>query len=115
MPPKYNPGDIMKGTDNNDINEALEDIQRAIDFLDGKACAIAIANIGDKRLVNPYYYLSHGDIVSSPPHTIDLKKTGLILFTRKFSKPTLVLALLNLLVGSEIKLTFGRLTKIPEF
>ena len=82
---RYRPGDVIDSVDINEINKALEEIIDYAGFFDGKACAMAVANTGDKTLTNPQYYIDNGAMEGTFPPAIKPGQTGFMLFTRNFS------------------------------
>ncbi len=78
---------MIDSIDNNVISATLADLIDQVSWLfDGKACAIGVANTGDKVLVNPKFHLNSGSIEGNMPHRIEPGQTGVMLFTRNFGE-----------------------------
>jgi len=75
-------GGIINSVDQTDINVALNHILDDVGILDFTRIAIGIANLGNKRLVNPKWYVHSGDTSHTMPVTVGTGQTGLNLFVR---------------------------------
>merc|ERR1712193_45214 len=83
-PPRYEPGDVIKPTDFETVDGALDDVLRAGSVLEGRRCAIGISNLDMERdLTNPAWYVDYGKMFSSAPYTIPAGRTGLNLFIKR--------------------------------
>jgi len=85
FPPKFKPGEIMKKTDFDSVNLALDEVLQAGSvILEGRRCAVGIANLdAERELTNPSWYVDSGKMYSSAPYTIPARQTGLNLFVKR--------------------------------
>jgi len=84
LPPKYRPGESLRGTTEKGVNRALDEILKSSKLTDTRNCAVAVANIGGSKLINPHYYLRSGMTKASPPYEVDIGYTSLNLFINTF-------------------------------
>jgi len=80
---KYKPGDVVPKTDYSSVNKILDDVIKAGGILEGRRCAIGVANLGAAFLTNPKWYMDSGNIYSSLPFDIPPGKSGVTLFHKK--------------------------------
>jgi len=73
----------MTRTDYESVEHALDDVLKAGGILEGRRCAIGVANLGPLALTNPKWHVESGELYASAPYTIEQRQTGLTLFHKK--------------------------------
>merc|ERR1712227_40864 len=84
LPPKNDPGEIIKSTDSQKMNQALDQVLKHTDLMHDRGCAIATANTGKGTVLeNPRFWLRSGMSYAHMPPELKYGQSGLKLFVKK--------------------------------